>query len=80
MVYHKKTTDESGTIDLVKSYSSENKKLLQVERSEIYGSSVVDTIAGYDDFGVPYPIYTYEETDEPIPQPEPEPEFEETEE
>jgi len=45
---------------LLKTFSTENKKLRQKETGEIYGASVIDVILGYND-GVPYGRYTYEE-------------------
>ena len=56
--------DESGTIDLCETFSTENFKLRQVDTGIVYGSSVIDVIAGYDEQGKPYSRYTYEETDE----------------
>lgn len=55
--------DEADTMDLLETYSDENYKLKQVETQKIYGSSVIDVIAGYDG-DKPYSRYTYEETDE----------------
>lgn len=55
--------DEADTIDLCETYSTENYKLRQVETNIIYGSSVIDVIAGYKD-GKPYSRFTYVETDE----------------
>lgn len=72
-VKRRKTTDESGTIDLVETYSTMNLKLMQEETQNIYGHSVIDVIAGYDEYDVPYSRYTYTETDEldePIPEPD----------
>ena len=56
--------DESGQIDLCETFSTENFKLRQEETGIVYGSSVIDTIAGYDEQGKPYSRYTYTETDE----------------
>lgn len=63
--------DSSGTIDLCETFSTENYKLKQIETGIIYGSSVIDIIAGFDDEGKPFSRFTYEETDEkdePIPE------------
>ena len=57
-------TREDG-VELMETYSTENKNLQQIETGVIYGSSVIDVILGYND-GVPYGAYTYEETDEDI--------------
>lgn len=65
MVKRRKVKDTSGTIDLVDTYSTENFKLLQTETGEIYGASVIDVIAGYDEENIPYSRFTYTETDEP---------------
>ena len=75
-VKRRKTTDESGTIDLVETYSTRNLKLMQEETQTVYGHSVIDVIAGYDEDDVPYSRYHYTETDEPD-EPIPEPEEEE---
>lgn len=72
MVKRRKTTDESGTIDLVETYSTENFKLKQEETGIVYGHSVIDVIAGYDEENVPYSRFTYTETDEKDEEPEPE--------
>lgn len=63
MVKSRVVKDESGTVDLLETYSDENYKLKQVETNIVYGSSVIDVIAGYDE-GKPYSRYTYIETDE----------------
>lgn len=63
MVKKQIVKDESGIVDLLETYSDENYKLKQIETDVIYGSSVIDVIAGYDE-GKPYSRYTYEETDE----------------
>lgn len=56
--------DESGTVDLCETFTNdENKVLKQVETGVVYGSSVIDVIAGYID-GKPYPRYHYEEVDD----------------
>lgn len=49
---------------LCNTYSTENFRLKQIETGIIYGSSVIDTIEGYDDDGKPYSRYSYIETDE----------------
>lgn len=64
MVQRRLTKDESGTINLVETYSDEDYKLRQEETGIVYGKSVVDVIAGYDEDNVPYSRYTYTETDE----------------
>lgn len=53
--------DVSGAIDLCETYSDEGKKLLQTETGITYGTSVIDTIAGYNEDGLPYSRYHYEE-------------------
>lgn len=63
-VQRKLTKDCTGTIDLVMTYSDENYKLKQEETGLIYGSQCIDTIAGYDEHGVPYSRFIYTETDE----------------
>lgn len=59
-----KTTDDTGTIDLVKTYSYEGFKLKQEETGVIYGKECIDVIAGYDENNIPYSRFTYVETDE----------------
>ena len=49
---------------LCETFSTENFKLRQVETDTVYGSSVIDVIAGYDENGKPYSRFTYEETEE----------------
>lgn len=49
---------------LCETFSTENYKLRQVETNTIYGSSVIDVIAGFDENGKPYSRFTYEETEE----------------
>lgn len=56
--------DASETFDLCETFSTEHFKLRQVETDTIYGSSVIDVIAGYDENGKPYSRFTYEETEE----------------
>ena len=63
MVLARKINDETGTVDLCETYSDENYCLLQDETDIVYGASVVDVIAGYDDDGKPYSRYHYIETD-----------------
>ena len=63
MVLTEKVKDETGTVDLCETYSNENYCLLQYETGIVYGSSVVDVIAWYDDDGKPYSQYHYIETD-----------------
>lgn len=55
---------EGNDSPLCETYSDENYKLKQVETNIVYGSSVIDVIAGYDEQGKPYSRYTYIETDE----------------
>ena len=64
MVLRRLITDESGTIELVETYSDEGYKLFQEETGLTYGSSVIDIIAGYDEDNIPYSRYHYTETDE----------------
>ena len=54
--------DASDTFDLCETFSTENFKLRQVETGEVYGSSVVDVIEGYHEYGKPYSRFTYVET------------------
>ena len=61
MVLRRKVEDEEN---LVETYSDEDYKLKQEETGRIYGHSVIDVIAGYDEHYVPYSRYTYTETDE----------------
>ena len=68
MIKRRKT--ESGTIDLVETYSTEKFKLKQEETGIVYGHSVIDVIAGYDEDDVPYSRFTYTETDEKDEEPE----------
>ena len=63
MVLARTIKDETGTVDLCETYSDENYCLLQDETDIVYGASVVDVIAGYDDDGKPYSRYHYIETD-----------------
>ena len=55
---------------LLKTFSTENYKLMQVETGLIVGSTAIDAIEGYIDGirengnGIPYGRYTYIETDE----------------
>ena len=72
MVKRRKVKDTSGTIDLVDTYSTENFKLRQEETGEIYGASVIDVIAGYDEENIPYSRFTYTETNEKDEPDEPE--------
>lgn len=53
-------------IELMETYSTENKNLRQIETDTVYGTSVIDVIEGYND-GVPYGAHTYEETNEGDP-------------
>lgn len=55
--------DVSGTTDLCETFTTDEDKVLkQVETGIVYGSSVIDVIAGYKD-DKPYSRYTYEEVD-----------------
>ena len=63
MVLTRTIKDETGTVDLCETYSDENYRLRQDETGVVYGASVVDVIAGYDDHGKPYSRYHYIETD-----------------
>jgi hypothetical protein len=54
----------NGTSQLCETYSIDNLKLQQVETGIVYGSSVVDIIAGYDEHNLPYSRFTYIETEE----------------
>lgn len=64
MVKRELIKDTSKTIDLVRTYSDENYKLLQKETNIVYGSSVIDIIESYDENNIPYSRFTYEETEE----------------
>ena len=64
MVKTREVHFETNPNALCETYSDENYKLKQVETNIIYGSSVIDVIAGYDEQGKPYSRYHYEETDE----------------
>lgn len=64
MMLRKLVKDESGTVDLVETYSDEGYKLRQEETGIVYGCSVIDVIAGYDEQVIPYSRYHYTETDE----------------
>lgn len=56
--------DESGQIDLVRTWSTTRNKLKQTDTNKTYGFSVVDAIIGYDRNNIPLIGHTYEETDE----------------
>lgn len=64
MVDCKYNGKRSDGVETCETFSTENYKLLQTETGIIYGSSVVDVIAGYDGEGKPYSRYHYTETDE----------------
>lgn len=72
MVNRHKVTDDTGTVELCETYSTTHMCLLQEETGAVYSDSVVDVIAGYDQQGIPYPPYTYVETDIPVEPEEPE--------
>ena len=78
MIDRRKIKDDSGTVDLCETYSTDNYKLLQTETDITYGSSVIDVIEGYDQDGKPYSRFTYIETDEKDEPPAPVPEEEAT--
>lgn len=59
-IFHRTRAD--GT-ELCKTFSTENYCLKQEETGRIYGATVIDVIAGYDDYDKPYSRYTYTETD-----------------
>ena len=63
-VLREKTTDDTGTIDLVKTFSTEDFKLKQEETGIVYGKECIDVIAGYDENNIPYSRFTYTETGE----------------
>lgn len=57
--------DISGTVDLCETFTDDETKVLkQVETGIVYGSSVIDVIAGYKG-GKPYSRFTYIEVDKP---------------
>lgn len=62
MIKHKVIKDESGTVDLCETYSTEKNCVgfIQKETGIMYTENPIDVIAGYID-GEPYPKYTYEE-------------------
>lgn len=64
MIQTRVVSNASGTKQLCETYSTENYKLRQVETEIVYGSSVIDVIAGYDEQGFPYSKFSYTETDE----------------
>ena len=65
MIKTRVVKDESGTIDLCETYTTnKNKVLKQVETGIVYGNSVIDVIEGFDGDN-PYSRYTYEEVDKP---------------
>lgn len=58
--------DESGTVDLCETFTTNSKKVLkQVETGVIYDKSVIDVIEGFND-DKPYSRYTYEEVNKPV--------------
>ena len=63
MIFREKFISDFGD-ELVKTFSDTNHRLLQKNTSVLYNSSVIDRIYGYDEEGVPYSRYSYEETDE----------------
>ena len=65
--FYKKRADG---VELVNTFSTESRKLKQLESNIIYGSSVIDVIAGYDEDGKPYSRFHYVETDIPDTEPE----------
>lgn len=64
MIDTREITVETNPNPLCETFSTENFKLRQVETGEVYGSSVIDVIKGYNENGKPYSRFTYEETDE----------------
>ena len=65
MIFREKFINDFGD-ELVKTFSDTNHRLLQKETGILYNSSVIDMIDGYDEEGVPYSRYNYEETDEVV--------------
>ena len=65
MIYREKFINDFGD-ELVKTFSDTNHRLLQKETGILYNSSVIDMIDGYDEEGIPYSRYNYEETDEVV--------------
>lgn len=63
MIDYRTVKDESGTVDLCETYSTENYKLKQVETNIVYGASVIDVIEGYNG-DKPYSRFSYIETEE----------------
>lgn len=63
MIETKIVKDYGGTVDLCKTFTDdENKVLKQVETGFIYGNSVIDVIKGFND-GKPYSRFNYVEID-----------------
>ena len=63
MIDTRTVKDGRGITDLCETFSTGNFKLRQTETGIIYGSEVVDIIAGFDG-GKPYSRYHYAETEE----------------
>ena len=63
MIDTKVVKDISGIVDLCKTFTDDETKVLkQVETGIVYGSSVVDLIKDYNG-GKPFSRFTYVETD-----------------
>lgn len=58
-VYYSITSEQP----LCETKSSDNYCLLQNETGIVYGSTAIDTIAGYNKDGTPFSRFTYSETD-----------------
>ena len=58
--------DASKTVDLCETFTDNEEKVLkQLKTGYVYGSSVVDVIAGFKEDGKPYSRYKYVEVDKP---------------
>ena len=64
MITTRVVRDLGDTKDLCETYSIEGYKLLQQDTGITYGSSVIDSIEGFEN-DLPYSKHTYIETDQP---------------
>ena len=55
---------QTSTLPLCRTFSTDNVCLRQTQTGDVYGSSVIDVIEGYDEEGKPFSRFTYVETDE----------------
>ena len=49
---------------LCETFSTQTKKLLQLETGAVYSENAIDVTQGYDEEGRPFSPFTYRETDE----------------